>query len=117
MHVAHAAIETVEDELKKIGYIAVACIAALSVAPAFAADAMMAGPSMSMMKGGEVMAVMPDGHMGTMTVTDPKMMAAMMKMAKPMDHCMMMMTDAKGKTFMVDTSSKAAMAECEKMAK
>ena len=72
---------------------------------------------MSMMKGGEVMAVMPDGHMGTMMMTDAKMMGSMMKMAKPLDHCMMMMTDAKGKTYVVDTSSKEAMAECEKMAK
>ena len=82
--------------------------------PAVAADSMSA---MSMMKGNEVMAVMPDGHMGTMMMTDAKMMGDMMKMAKPLDHCVMMMTDAKGKTYMVDTSSKAAMAECEKMAK
>jgi hypothetical protein len=29
---------------------------------------------------------------------------------------MMMMTDAKGKTYMVDTSTKKSQAECEKMA-
>ncbi|WP_263495727.1 hypothetical protein [Mesorhizobium sp. BR1-1-2] len=40
----------------------------------------------------------------------------MMKMAKPIKHCMMMMTDAKGKAFMIDTSTKKAQAECEKMA-
>ena len=88
---------------------------ATAIFPAFAADSMMG--AMSMMKGGEVMAVMPDGHMGTMMMTDAKMMGSMMKMAKPLDHCMMMMTDAKGKTYVVDTSSKEAMAECEKMAK
>jgi len=40
-----------------------------------------------------------------------------MKMAKPLSHCMMMMTGADGKTYMVDTSSDKAMMECEKMAK
>ena len=94
--------------------IAILLIASVA-APAIAATPMMG--TMSMMKGGEVMAVMPDGHMGTMMMTDAKAMDSMMKMAKPLDHCVMMMTDAKGKTFMVDTSSKAAMAECEKMAK
>ena len=88
---------------------------AAAVLPTVAADSM-AG-TMSMMKGNQVMAVMPDGHMGTMMMTDAAMMGSMMKMAKPLDHCIMMMTDAKGKTFVVDTSSKEAMAECEKMAK
>ena len=83
-------------------------------APALAATPM---GTMSMMKGGEVVAIMPDGHMGTMMMTDAKAMDSMMKMAKPLDHCVMMMTDAKGKTYMVDTSSKYATAECEKMAK
>jgi hypothetical protein len=73
--------------------------------------------SMSMMKAGEVMAMMPDGHMGTMTMTDSKMSDNMMKMAKPLDHCVMMMTGADGKMYMVDTSSPEGMAECEKMAK
>ncbi|MDX8527310.1 hypothetical protein RFM68_22675 [Mesorhizobium sp. MSK_1335] len=45
-----------------------------------------------------------------------KMSADMMKMAKPIKHCMMMITDAKGKAYMVDTSTKKAQAECEKMA-
>ena len=84
----------------------------LSASQAFAEDAM---GTMIMMKGGEVMAIMPDGHMGTM-MPDAKMSADMMKMAKPIKHCMMMMTDAKGKTYMIDTSTKKAQAECEKMA-
>lgn len=57
------------------------------------------------------------GHRGTMMMTDVKAMDIMMKMAKSLDHCAMMVTDAKGKTYMVDTSSKTAMAECEKIAK
>ncbi|OBQ63406.1 hypothetical protein [Mesorhizobium erdmanii] len=84
----------------------------LCVSQAFAEDTM---GTMTMMKGGQVTAIMPDGHMGTMT-PDAKMGAEMMKMAKPIKHCMMLMTDAKGKTYMIDTSTKKAQAECEKMA-
>lgn len=96
--------------LKLLGLL---CLAGLSAAPAFADE--MKG-TMSMMKGGEVVAIMPDGHMGTMTVSDEKMMSEMMKMAKPLDHCVMMMTGADGKTYTIDTSSPKAMKECEKMA-
>lgn len=92
--------------------VAIACLAGIAASPAFAEDAM---GTMSMMKGGQVTAIMPDGHMGTMT-PDAKMGAEMMKMAKPIKHCMMMMTDAKGKAYMIDTSTKKAQAECEKMA-
>jgi hypothetical protein len=90
----------------------IAGLVGLSTPQAFAEDAM---GTMTMMKGGEVTAIMPDGHMGTMK-PDAKMGAEMMKMAKPIKHCMMMMTDAKGKAFMIDTSTKKAQAECEKMA-
>jgi hypothetical protein len=97
--------------MRAIGAIIAIGLIATTAIPAIGAD------SMSMMKGGEVITVMPDGHMGKMIVTDAKMMGDMMKMAKPLDHCMMIMTDAKGKAYVVDTSTKAAMAECEKMAK
>ncbi|WP_246681889.1 hypothetical protein [Mesorhizobium sp. B2-4-10] len=90
----------------------IASFVGLSASQAFAEDAM---GTMTMMKAGQVTAIMPDGHMGTMT-PDAKMSAEMMKMAKPIKHCMMMMTDAKGKAFMIDTSTKKAQAECEKMA-
>ena len=85
-------------------------------APALAQDAM-EGAMMTTMKGGEVMALMPDGHMGTMKMSDDKMMADMTKMAQPMKGCMMFMTGTDGKTMMIDTSTDAAMAECEKIAK
>ena len=75
------------------------------------------GSMMTMMKGGEVVAVMADGHMGTTTISDDKMMADMMKMGKPMAGCAMFMTGADGKTMAIDTSSKAAKAECEKIAR
>lgn len=85
-----------------------------TTAPTFAEDAMMAGGSMSMMKAGEVVTVMGDGHTGTM-MADDKMMAGMMKMAKPID-CIMIMTGKDGKTYMVTPSSKDEMAACQKMA-
>ena len=89
---------------------AATCFVAASVMPAFA-------DTMSKMKGGEVIAVMPDGHMGTMTMTDMKMSEDMMKMSKPLTDCIMIMTGADGKAYMVDTSTADAKAECEKMAK
>ena len=88
------------------------CLVGMSATPALA-DEMKS--TMSMMKGGEVVAVMPDGHMGTM-MADEKMMAEIMKMAKPLDHCMMMMTGTDGKTYTIDTSTPEAQKECEKMA-
>ena len=125
----------------RISYILAACLAtSVLTAPALAADKMkpadgamkpmedhmkssdgmmpMAdGSMMTMMKGGEVVAVMSDGHMGTTTISDDKMMADMMKMGKPMEGCAMFMTGADGKTMAIDTSSKDVMAECEKIAR
>ena len=92
--------------------LAVVTLASAS-APAFAADSMMAG-KMSMMKSGEVVTIMGDGHMGTM-MADDKMMKSMMKMAKPI-NCIMIMTGKDGKTYMVTPTTKAEMAECDKMA-
>ncbi|MCB8839579.1 hypothetical protein [Aurantimonas sp. VKM B-3413] len=80
------------------------------------ATPMEGGAMMTMMKGGEVLAIMPDSHMGTSMMSDEDM-AGMMKMASPMDHCMLFMTGSDGKTMMVDTSSDAAMQSCEKIAK
>jgi hypothetical protein len=93
--------------------IAATIVGALS-APALAEDAMMAGGTMSTMKPGEVVTVMGDGHTGTM-MADDKMMKDMMKMAKPID-CIMIMTGKDGKTYMVAPTTKAEMAECQKMA-
>ena len=90
----------------------VAGFVGLCASQALAEDQMGA---MTMMKAGQVTAITPDGHMGTM-MPDAKMSSDMMKMAKPVKHCMMMMIDAKGKTYMIDTSTKKAQAECEKMA-
>ncbi|UCI08287.1 hypothetical protein [Mesorhizobium sp. B1-1-8] len=99
--------------MHSIKLIVIAGLVGLSASQALAEDTM---GTMTMMKGGQVTAIMPDGHMGTM-MPDAKMSAEMMKMSKPLKHCMMMMTDASGKAYMVDTSTKKAQAECEKMAK
>ena len=98
--------------MRALKVLGAACIMAAAAMPAFAAEM----ATMSMMKGGEVIAVMPDGHMGTM-MADEKMSAGMMKMAKPLDHCVMMMTGADGKMYMVDTMSAEGTKECEKIAK
>ena len=84
----------------------------LSASQALAEDTMGA---MTMMKGGQVTAIMPDGHMGTM-MPDAKMSAEMMKMAKPIKHCMMMITDAKGKAFSFVLLFLLVLVVCEKMA-
>ncbi len=96
--------------MRALRVLGAACIMVSVAVPAFA-------DGMSMMKGGEVIAVMPDGHMGTMMMTDAKMAAETMKMAKPLDHCVMMMTGADGKMFMVDTMGADGKKECEKIAK
>lgn len=107
--------------------LAISCVVAASAAPAFAASSMnsdamgsmMSGSMMGTMKTGETFAFMPNGQMGKamMTKKDSKMAASMMKMATPLKGCVMFMTGAHGKTYMIDTSSKAAMALCEKIAK
>jgi hypothetical protein len=91
-----------------------AAFVAFAAMPAFADDMMK--PAMGMMKGGEVMSFMPNGAMGTMMVDESASMK-MMGMAKPIDHCVMIMQGSDGKTYMVDTSSADAMKECEAMAK
>jgi len=63
--------------------------------PAFAMDT-------TMMKKGETMMVMPTGEMGTMPAMDAAMATEMMKTAKPMDNCMMMMMGEDGKMYMMD---------------
>ena len=101
---------------------AAALFAAVAV-PALAADSMKSdsmgamGGQMSMMKAGETVAIMPDGHMGTAMVTDKMAGDEMMKMAKPLDHCMMIMMGHDGKMYAVDTMGAEGMKSCEKMAK
>jgi hypothetical protein len=102
---------------------AAALVAAFAV-PALADDAMSSGGAMGamgaqmmMIKKGETIAIMPDGHMGTAMTTDKMAGDEMMKMAKPLDHCMMFMMGHDGKIYAVDTMSHDGMMSCEKMAK
>jgi len=77
--------------------------------PAFAMDAMT-------MKKGETSYMMPDGTMGTVATTDATMTAEMMKTAKPMDNCMMMMMGEDGKMYMVEDRKMAdGKMACESM--
>lgn len=80
---------------------------------------MMAGGDnamMTTMKGGEVIAIMPDGHMGTSMMTGDKMDSTI-GMSSAMSHCMMFITGSDGMMHQVDTSSAAAQKECEGIAK
>lgn len=72
--------------------------------------------TMGMMEGGEVMTFMGDGHMGKTVVTDKAMMDQFMAGATPIEGCVMIMTGADGKTYMVDTSMQENMDQCQKMA-
>jgi hypothetical protein len=96
--------------MRRIAIVAAGLVAALA-APAFAEDNMM-----GMMQGGEVMSFMGDGHMGKAMVTDQAMLDSMMKMATPIDGCLIIMTGPDGKTYMVKPTTKDEMALCEKMA-
>lgn len=84
-------------------------IMAVVAAPAFAMD-------MTMMKKGETMMVMPSGEMGTMPAMDAAMAGEMMKTAKPMDGCVMVMMGEDGKMYMMNDMKMAnGMMACESM--
>lgn len=100
-------------------------ILALS-APAFAQDDAMSEDSMGamsddsmgsmmMMEGGKVVAIMPDGHMGTMMMDTDKMNSTI-NMSSPLQDCVMFIVGADGATYQVDTSSEMGRNECEQIA-
>jgi hypothetical protein len=78
----------------------------------------MKGSHMKMMmaKPGQVYAIMPDGHVGTTTMSGAKMKSTV-GMASAMDNCMMFISSQDGKMYQVDTSSSSAQQECESIAK
>jgi hypothetical protein len=86
-------------------------LAATSIGSAMAEDATPMAP----MGIGEVIAVMPNGHMAKTTVTDGAKMEAMKKIAKPIPWCMMFMMGTDGNIYMIDTSAHAPMVACENM--
>lgn len=93
-----------------------AALVATPAVPAFAQSTKDTMGTMGMMAGGEVMTFMGDGHMGKTMVTDKAMIDKMMKNAKPIKGCMMIVTGADGKTYIADTSTAAAKKQCESMA-
>ena len=86
-------------------------LTATSIGQAVAGDT----PPTGAMGNGDVIAVMPDGHMARTTLTDAKKIEAMKKIAKPIPWCMMIMMGADGQIYLVDTSAHAPMVECENM--
>jgi hypothetical protein len=86
-------------------------LATTSIRPAVAGDA----TPMTPMKIGEIIAVMPDGHMAKATIPDTTKMEELKKIAKPIPWCMMFMMGADGSIYLVDTSAHAPMVECENM--
>ena len=74
------------------------------------------GAMMTTTTAGEVVAIMPDGHFGTGTMTGDKVTMTI-GMSSALDHCVLFITGPDGKVYMVDTSSAAAQAECEAIAK
>lgn len=74
--------------------LAAAALATVAAAPAFAAE--------TMMRKGETVMMMPNGQMARMMHTDKAMTDAMMKDAKPMDGCVMMMMGSDGKMYMAN---------------
>ena len=84
---------------------------------AMSSDAMGGGAmAMSTASAGEVVAIMPNGQMGT-TMMEGDKMTMTIGMSKPLPGCVMFITGSDGKTYQVDTSSADAMAECEAIAK
>jgi hypothetical protein len=86
-------------------------LAATSIGPAMAVDA----TRMTAMGIGEIIAVMPDGHMARATLTDTMKMEEMKKIAKRIPWCMMFMLGADGNVYIIDTSAHTPMVECENM--
>jgi hypothetical protein len=81
------------------------------IGPAMAQDA----TQMTAMGNGELIAVMPNGHMAKTTLTDTTKIEKLKKIAKPIPWCMMFMLGADGNVYMIDTSAHAPMVECENM--
>jgi hypothetical protein len=73
------------------------------------------GTPMTTMGNGEVIAVMPDGHMAKSTITDAAKMDELKKIAKPIPWCMMFMLGSDGNVYTIDTSAHVPMVECENM--
>ena len=85
-----------------------AVLAAALAAPAFAADTMMSSNSMAaashgvMMKKGETLLVMPNGETVTVMSQGGAGETAMMKVAKPLDKCTILMMGKDGKMYMAE---------------
>jgi hypothetical protein len=78
----------------------------LLYAGAITALATMPALAQEMMPKGEGMMIMSNGQMTTMKSMDAKSQAAMMKAAKPLKDCVVMMMGSDGKMYMMQESDK-----------
>jgi len=94
--------------MKRISALGIAALVAgvVVAGPALAAESMMSGGMMAghgmMMKPGETVMVMPNGETMMVPAMKGDMDAGMMKMAKPLDHCVMVMMGTDHKMYMMD---------------
>lgn len=108
--------------------LATVLMAGAAAAPALAADSMMSSkPAMAsdamaadhgtMMKKGEAMLVMPNGESMTVETMGGPGEEAMMKMAKPLDKCVVFMMGKDGKMYMAeDAKMSSGQMLCDDMA-
>ncbi|MDB5539639.1 MAG: hypothetical protein JWQ89_1366 [Devosia sp.] len=105
MHIVDTATPEAKAECEK-----------LAMTPPAAAGASEAAPG-KRMEGDTAMAMMPDGHMGRMKVSDAATATKMMGMAKPASGCLLVTSDKDGKISMVETRDAEAKAECDRISK
>ncbi len=108
--IAMVVINKRENLMRAFNLLSAAAIIAAVSFPAFAMEPMM-------MKKGETAVIMSDGTMGTVAM-DSAMAEEMMKTAKPMENCMMMMMGEDGKMYMMEDMKMAdGKMACESMMK
>src|SRR5207244_2643516 len=91
-------IENREIPMRATIAFGLAALIAAAAVPSFAADSMMAASNHSMMmKPGEMMMMMPNGQTMMLAPMKGEMDAGMMKAAKVMDKCVLMMMGKDGK--------------------
>jgi hypothetical protein len=66
---------------------------------------------------GEAFAIMPDGTMSRITITNPQQLEGFKANAKRIDHCSMFMVDSLGFVTLVNTNPHTSMITCENVFK
>ena len=63
----------------------------------------------------EAIAVMPEGKVGRVVVTDDQALSDLLKVAKPIPWCVMLLRGEDGKVYLVNTDGHNPMVACEEM--